>query len=418
MSEPLRGNIIWMAFQLGWRNIWRNPRRTAVILLAVTIGIWSMLFLSALMRGIAEDMVRNGIATLTGHIQVHHKGYLLDPVVENSMLEPTQVKRVLETRLPPGTLWAPRVRVNAIASNAWYSEGVTLVAIDPEKEARVSFIGGSISAGEYLKSSDPYGILVGKALLDKFQTKLGRKLILMSQDKGKEIASRAFIIKGVFRTEMEAPERQFVFISLPAAREFLKLNEDISEFCVILPHPSMVAQSAETLRSTLPPAEYEIHAWEDLLPLVRGYLKMYDFLVLLWYLVAFAAMGFGIVNTILMAVLERIREFGLLRALGMKPLWIVKEVLAESFFLLSIGMGLGNILGLLSVSAFSHVGINISALATGAEVVGMPRIIYPVILFRDAALANLVVFFLGLLVSFYPAVKAAHFTPIEAMAQT
>lgn len=418
MNEPFRGNIIWMAFQLGWRSIWRNPRRTAVILLAVTIAVWSMLFLSAFMRGISDHMVRNGIAILTGHIQVHHKGYLDDPVVEKSMPDPTRVERVLGTRLPPGTLWAARVRVSAIASNARHSEGVTLVGIDPEKEARVSFIGGSISAGEYLKSSDPYGILVGKALLDKFQTHLGRKLILISQNKEKEISSRAFLIRGVFQTETEAAEKQFVFISLPAARDFLKLKEDISEFCVILPHPSMVSQGAETLRSALPPAEYEIHIWEDLLPLVRGYLKMYDFLVLLWYLVAFTAMGFGIVNTILMAVLERIREFGLLRALGMKPLWIVKEVLAESFFLLTIGMGLGNILGLLGVLAFSRIGINISALAAGAEAIGMPRIIYPVILFRDVALANLVVFFLGLLVSCYPAIKAARFTPIQAMAQT
>ena len=129
-------------------------------------------------------------------------------------------------------------------------------------------------------------------------------------------------------------------------------------------------------------------------------------------------MGFGIVNTTLMAVFERMREFGLLKALGMKPWWIIREVLLESFFLLLLGIAAGNALGLLSSWALSGAGIDLSAMAAGVEFAGMPRIIYPAVQGKDILAANLVVLVLGLLVSLYPASKAARFTPVEALTRT
>jgi ABC-type lipoprotein release transport system permease subunit len=407
-----------MYFQLAWRNIWRNPRRTTVIMTAVIIGVWSMILLGALMQGIADEMVRNGIATLTGDIQVHHKGYRSDPVIENSITEPQVVETALGTILPAAALWAPRVRVNAIASNARHSSGVTLVGIDPGREARVSFIGKAIAQGRYLKLDDTYGAVVGEALAEKFETRLGHKLVLMSEDTGGEIASRAFRIVGVFRAEMKATEKQFLFVTMPAAQHMLKLKKGISEVSIILPGQQQADEVAAALKNALPSTEYEVQTWQELLPFVTAVLKMYDAFIFLWFLVTFIAMGFGIVNTLLMAVFERIREFGLLKALGMKPWWIVKEVLAESFFLLILGMAIGNSLGFLSIFALSASGIDLSSLAAGLEFVGMPRVIYPIIQGKDVIMANLVVFILGLLVSAYPAVKAARFTPVEAMAHT
>ena len=128
-------------------------------------------------------------------------------------------------------------------------------------------------------------------------------------------------------------------------------------------------------------------------------------------------MGFGIVNTTLMAVFERMREFGLLKALGMKPFWIIREVLTEAFLILLLGMAVGNILGFVSVLALSESGIDLSALAAGTEFAGMSRMLYPVIYAKDAITANLVVFVMGLLVCLYPAIKAARFTPVEALSQ-
>jgi len=407
-----------MFFQLGWRNIWRNPRRTAVIMTAIVIGVWSMIFLGALMRGMTDQMVRNGISTLTGHIQVHHKGYRNDPVIENSMTDPRAVESVIKKELPSGVRWSSRVRVNAVVSNARHTAGITFVGINPSQEAEISFIGTAVTEGRYLKDDDTYGIVVGKALVEKFGTKLGRKMLVMSQGTDKEIASRAFRIVGIFRAEMEATEKQFVFVTMQAAQRMLKMKDGISEISLVLPDPKNVDTIAESLRAVLSAVDYEVQTWRELLPFVTAYLNVYDGFVFIWFIVVFIAMGFGIVNTTLMAVFERIREFGLLKALGMKPWWIVKEVLTESFFLLVIGMIIGNALSFLSVYALSGVGIDLSALAEGSEYFGISRVIYPAIHPNDVIMANLVVFVLGLIVSVYPAVKAARFTPIEALAQT
>jgi ABC-type lipoprotein release transport system permease subunit len=407
-----------MYLQLAWRNIWRNKRRTAIILTAVVIGVWSMILLGSLMRGMAVGMIKNGISTLTGHIQIHHKGYRNDPAIENRISDPRVVEDVLRKVLPQDALWSPRVRVNAVASNARHSSGVTLLGIDPASEARISFIGTAISQGRYLKPDEKNGILVGEALLEKFDTRPGRKLVLMSQDTHREIASRAFRIVGTFRAEMEATEKQYVFVNRTASQKMLKLDDGLSEIAILLPGKPDNPDVTDALKTALPSEKFEVHTWRELLPFQMAYLKILDGFMWIWYLVVFVAMGFGIVNTTLMAVYERMREFGLLKALGMKPWWILREVLTESFLLLITGMAIGNALGFVCIYALSVSGIDLSALAAGAEYAGMTRVIYPAIALRDILMSNFIVLFLGILVSAYPAVKAARFTPVEALAHT
>ena len=407
-----------MYFQLAWRNIWRNPRRTAVIMTAIIIGVWSMIFLNALMRGMESDMIKNSISTLTGHLQIHHKDYRNDPVIENSMYNTKALETALNKVLPPGVHWAARIRVNAIAANARHTSGITLVGINPVPEAKTSFIGHAINQGRYLKPEDKYGIIVGQALLVKFETKIGRKLVLMSQDTDGNIASRAFHIIGTFKAEMQATEKQFAFVTITAARNMLKLEKGISEVSITLPDNIDAYHVTTRLKAELGTDEYQIQTWQELLPIIKAYLVIFDGFIFIWSFVVFMAMGFGIVNTTLMAVFERMREFGLLKALGMKPWWIIRDVLSESFLLLVMGMTIGNIMALLCVFALSGSGIDLSAFAAGAEFAGISKIIYPAVYTKDVLISNLVIIILGLLVSIYPAAKAARFTPVEALAQT
>ena len=406
-----------MHFQLAWRNIWRNPRRTTIILIAIVIGMWTMIVGGALMRGMVDQMVTTGIATLTGHLQIHAQGYRDDPVVEYSMPQ-TELLPLLQEQLPPDAHWSARVRVNAIASNARHSTGITLVGIDPEREAAVSFIGRALQEGRNLDADDDHAVFVGEALLDKFETKLGRKLVLMAQDRNNDIASRGFRIVGVYRADLAATEKQFVFIPLKAAQDMLGLENHISEVAILLPERQSADQVTDTLRKNFP-AAYDVADWQELLPIMTIYLGLMDSWVFIWYLVIFIAMGFGIVNTLLMAVFERIREFGLLKALGMKPWWIIRGVLTESFFLLAIGAAVGNILGFVTIWAFLETGgIDLSSFAAGTEYFGMSRVIYPAVHGQDVAMANIVVFILGLSISLYPASKAARFKVVEALAHT
>ncbi|MBN1141935.1 MAG: ABC transporter permease [Deltaproteobacteria bacterium] len=404
-----------MLFQLAWRNLWRNPKRTLILLTAVVIGVWAMIVIGALMRGISSQMLRHGIATLTGHVQIHAPGYRADPVVENSIPAAAPVTARLAALLPAGTRWAPRIRVAAIAGNARHSAGVTLVGIDPAAEKGVSFIGAAVTEGAYLPSEGEGGLLIGRALADRFGTGLGKKLVLMSQDSERGIASRAFRITGLFRAELEATEKEFVFVTLPEAAAMLKLGAGISEISLLLPSDGLASEAADRLRQSLAGEALEISTWQELLPMIRGVLELYDGVIFVWFLVIFIAMGFGIVNTFLMAVLERLREFGLLKALGMRPSGIVGQVLAESLLLLLTGQALGSAFGFLSYRGLARNGIDLSAVAEGLEYVGMTRIIFPVLLPRDVATANLVVFLLGLLVSLYPAVKAGRVTPVQAL---
>jgi len=375
-----------------------------------------MVVLGALWQGMVNQMIKNGVATMTGHLQIHQKDYRNDPVVENSIPDPDRVEKVLGEHLPEKTAWSSRIRVTAVAANARHSAGVTIIGIDPDREAAVSFIAGAVRQGRYLQADDRYGILIGRALADKFATKLGRKVVLMSQNTEREIGSRAFRITGIFRAEMEATEKQLVFITKPAARKLLKLGVGVSEYSIVLPEedPPDLETLVGTLRANLS-ADDLVEGWPEILPMVKTYVELIQSWNWIWYLVVFIAMGFGIVNTMLMAVYERMREFGVLKALGMQPGWIVKDVLTESFFLLLGGMLIGNGAAFLTVLIFSRTGIDLSAFAAGAEYAGIAKIIYPALSFRDVGFANLMVFLLGMLISLYPAIRAARFTPVEAM---
>ncbi|MCP3898136.1 MAG: ABC transporter permease, partial [Desulfobacteraceae bacterium] len=207
-----------MYFELAWRNIWRNSRRTLVIITAVVIGVWSMVFLGAFSRGMLINMLENGKSVLIGDIQIHHKSYREDPSIDKSMEQVEIIRHLLQNNLSKNTAWCERLKVSAYVSNARHSSGVTLIGIDPEKEKEISFVKESIVAGNYLESNDKRGVLVGKALLEKFDTKIGKKLILMTRSKGGKVVSKAFRIKGVFKAQMESTEKSYLFITMQGAR--------------------------------------------------------------------------------------------------------------------------------------------------------------------------------------------------------
>lgn len=410
-----------MHLQVSWRNLWRNPKRTGIILAAIVIGAWTMLVFAALSRGAMTATLANALNTLTGHIQVQNPAFRDDPVIDHRIGSPEQVAAVLNQVLPPGAAFTFRIQVSGVAANARNSEGVTIVGIDPEKEPGLSFYGNSPGRGRLLSPGDDRGIVVGEALRESFDTRTGRKLVLMAQGTDRETASRAFKIRGTFRADMKSKEKQYVFITLEAARTLLKAGKTVTSACIKLPGVAPLdleglGRTVEALARRLPEGTAAF-TWMELLPLLKGYLDMFDWFMLLWYLVVFVAMAFGLVNTMLMAVLERTREFGLLKALGMKPLWIIRNVITECLILIAVGLGAGNVLGFLTVRAFSN-GIDMSFMAEGSEFFGMGHIVVPRITAPDLLSINAVILGLGLLVCLYPAVKAGRITPVDAMSHT
>ena len=428
--------------RIGWRNLWRNRRRTAVILTAIVLGVWSMLLLGALMRGLAQEMVDNGIRTLTGHVQIHAAGYRSDPVAAHAITDPAAVTATVDRVLggaPWDARWIERVRVPVVLNTARHTGGATLVGIDPKREPELSFIGPkAIADGRFLEPGETDGIVVGRALLDEMESELGHTMVITAQDRHGTVVSRSFRVVGVFRAELQATEKRFVFVSRQEAERWLAMDGAVSEIAIEVADYDQADAAAARLRRALASetarsgaagsagsaesggkptlqAPLEVESWRQLLPVERAVFDLYVGFIQLWYVVVFIAMGFGVVNTILMAVFERMRELGLLKALGMRPGAIVGEVLIEAVFLLLLGTAVGNLLGWASVAALSVHGIDLSAMAAGMEMWGLSRVVYPVLSRQDLVLANAVVLLLGLVVSVYPAIKAARFTPVEAM---
>jgi ABC-type lipoprotein release transport system permease subunit len=410
----MSGLNLTLLYTLAWRNVWRNRRRTLVILLAIAFGIWSMVTLAAIMRGMIEQQVRNTISNLTGHMQVHGVGYRDDPAIDNSMPLPSPTMlRIL--RGQNVRAWAARVRVPAVVASERESAGVTLVGIDPEAEQGLSFIAQAVTEGRYLRTPGDHGLLLGRKLAERLETRLGKRIVLMSQDMDNDIADRGFRVVGIFDANTEATETSYVFVGRTVAQDMLKLGGWISELALVVDDRQDLDATLQGLTNAA--QGLDIQPWTKLEPMLVLTVKMYDATMLIWFVVVFLAMSFGLVNTLLMAVFERTREIGMFQALGMRPRFILSQVLLESLTVLIIGMAMGNVLAWATI-AYLGGGLNLSAFAKGLEWAGLSSVIYPLVAASDVITANLLVIVLGVIASLYPAWRAARYVPVEAITRT
>ncbi|MDH5487495.1 MAG: ABC transporter permease [Gammaproteobacteria bacterium] len=395
---------------LAWRNLWRHTRRTLMILFAFALGVWSMIVIAAITRGSMEQQLDKSILNLTGHIQIHLAAFRDDPVIEHRFLPPPALSVALAGA--DVMTWVPRVRVPAVIASERESAGVTLVGIEPERERGLSFIPGAVTEGRYLEAPDDPGMLLGRKLAERLETGLGRRVVLMSQDVNNRVADRGFRVVGVFDTQPRQMEEAYVFIGRATAQQMLKLDDNITEVALMTTDRDHLEELLARLLVAVP--ALDVQPWTVLEPLLVLTRKITDVVLIIWYAIVFAAMSFGLINTLLMAVFERTREFGLFQSLGMRPAHILGQVLVESLILLALALAAGNLLAAATVYALRD-GIDLTSVAEGMELVGVAPIIYPAWSAGDLAAANLLVFVLGLAASLYPAWRAARHVPVEAI---
>jgi ABC-type lipoprotein release transport system permease subunit len=397
---------------LAWRNLWRNHRRTIVMLAAISVAVWAMIFMVALSRGMVSDMVHDGLRTLPGHVQAHHPQYRDDPSVSNLLpMSGAEIKAAFANTDFAG--WAARVRVPAIISSERESRGVTLLGVDPLQEVSISAIGSKVVAGRSLESAADNGVVIGRKLAEKLDTEIGKRIVLMSQDPDNDIADRGFRIIGLFKANLAANEEAFVFAGKNAVQKMLLIGDQVSEVAVVGDDYRNVASLQANVSARLGDAT-ETLAWQDLNSYLASMVRVMDGFVLVWMIVIFLALSFGLVNTLAMAVFERVREIGLMLALGMRPASILGQIVVESFFLLTLGLIIGNALSIASIIPLQD-GIDISAVAQGMEMMGASSILYPELLVKDIVTANIVVLLLGFIASLSPAWRASRYEPIEAI---
>lgn len=398
--------------RLAWRNLWRNHRRTLIMLLAIILGTWAMIFMTALMRGMVSQMLADGISALPGHVQVHHPDYKDDPSIAN--LIPVSDSE-LESRFADAGLlqWATRVRVPAVITSEYESRGLTLLGVDPSLERGLTFVDYDAVEGRFLETSDDNGIVIGRKLADKLNTRLGKRVVVMSQDPDNDIADRGFRIVGIFDANVTSFEENFVFIGKETAQKMLRIGDYVSEIAVLGDdYRDVEGVYAKTV--SLVDDGVDVERWTDLDAYLGTMLGVMDGFVLVWIVVIFLALSFGLVNTLVMAVFERVREIGLMLALGMRPVYILGQIIVESLLLLALGLAIGSGLSWLTVQPIKD-GIDISYVGEGLDMWGMSTVLYPELLLSDVILANVVVLVLGFLASLSPAWRAAHYEPIEAI---
>jgi len=397
---------------LSWRNLWRNHRRTMIMLAAISVGVWAMIFMTALMRGMVDDMLHQGVRNLPGHIQIHHRGFRDDPSVVNSIDAPSG-DLLAALNDPETKSWTSRIKVPAVISSERDTRGINLLGVEPESEDGITGIAEQIVEGRFLEGDFDKGVVIGLKLAERLETRLGKRVVIMSQDPDNNIADRGFRIVGLYKAKLEVLEEVNVYAARGTLQKLLKIGDQVSEIAIIDEDFRDIERLYAKIKAATPD-DLEIRAWYELDSYLSSMLNMMDGFVLVWIIIIFLALSFGLVNTLVMAVFERTREIGLIQALGMRPSMIVYQILLESLLLLLIGLSIGNALAVASVLPLES-GLDISAVAEGMAMMGASSVLYPNLTLDDMILANAVVIILGILTSILPAWRAARLNPVQAI---
>lgn len=404
--------VLLILFPFAWRNLWRNWRRTLITLLVVSIGVWSILAFNAFIRGWSDSSLRGSLKNMTAQIQVHAPGYLDNPDMAHHFTLTAPLRAELNS--PGVRQWAPRIRIPAIVQSEYKTLPVSLVGIRPAAEAGVSFIAECPVSGQHLQNQQDAAVLIGRHLAERLKTRVGKRLVIMANDANGKVQERGVIIKGIYSSS-QPMEDNFLFTGLMPAQQFAHAGTALSEIALMTNTPPGMASVLKQLKASAP--GLDIQSWETLEPMTKGIHDLTDGFVYVWLWVMFVLIAIGVVNTQLMAVFERTREFGLLQALGFRPGWVMLEVLLEALQIIGFGVLLGAVAALLTVYSLKG-GISLAGLEAGTDFLGIEQVIYPRLEWREFFITIAVVWGLGVMTALWPARRATRFNAIEAMRST
>jgi putative ABC transport system permease protein len=397
------------------RNLLRNPRRTAIMVAGAAFGILGYVFLLGFFDGFYEGMIDNSTRYITGHVQVERPGFRRDFAPELAIEDAGALLGELR-RAPGVAAAAPRVQAQALASTAAKSEGVMLVGIDPLAERGVTFIDRTLVEGAALAPGAEREVVIGRKLAEKLRLKLGEKMVVMAQAANGELGTAAYRVGGIFATESASFDGVFVFVTLGAAQSLLALDSRVSTINLRLDDRVRTASVAEELRARFGSRGLAAAPWQELLPqldeMVKGFRVFTNILLALLLLVVTTA----IMNTVFMAVAERTHEFGVMIALGTSPAAMLRMVVYETIVLLLLAALVGYGVGIPLVLYSGRTGIDLSGFFQGYSAIpGLTGMVYPELVRATVVPPGIVLLIAGVLVSLYPAAKAARLDPARAI---
>jgi ABC-type lipoprotein release transport system permease subunit len=364
-----------MLIRMAWKNIWRNPTRSLVILLSVATGLFAGIAVLALYKGMMQNRVRTVIHEETGHIQVHQKGFTAE--MDPALFIEQPMKMLQELQRDSGIVAiSSRTVATGMISNARGSSGINILGIDPRSEDAVSNLSEKIREGVWDLKDDQKGILVGRKLAKKMGLSLGKKVVITLTDTTDEMIASAFRIKGIYQSSNVPLDEITVYITDTALQQMLSMPGSKHEISLLLKQDDGLLPTLTKLRNEYP--SLAIESWKDLSPettLMVNTMDYYSYIILIIILIA---LSFGIMNTMMMAVLERKKEISRMMALGMSSQQLLLMILTETVFLTIIGIPLALTLSYLTIRHYAKTGIDMSGLREEMmQSFGFSTTIYP-----------------------------------------
>ena len=379
-----------------------------MLLMAVVVAVGGVTLANALIRGFQYDMREAAVQNLTGHLKVLAPGYLDDPGIQRSFELPQGWSPDIDPRQLAG--WAARVRIPAVIMSERETRGVQLVGVDPAQEA-ISFLEDASFLGEPLQDSGDRRVVIGQALAEQLETDVGRRLVLITQGADGLNREAGFPIAGVYDAEGESLEKIFVFTGVSRLQELVDAKV-FTEVSIKLENEPQGDRLKRALAEDF--AHLDVMDWKELEPQTAAMFLFADTAIFIWFCIMMGALIFGLVNALITAVMERISEFGMLRAVGMRPGSVVVQVVLESTLIMAVGVVLGLGVGYLLVLLLSD-GIDLTEWAAGVELFGMRSVLVPRLLLQDVVLVAAMSLAFGLVASLYPAWRAVKIRPLDAL---
>jgi len=412
-----------MLLRLAWRNLWRHRRRTLITLSSIALGFGLAVFSIGIGDGSHNSMIRNAIKLGEGHLTVQPKGYLEAPANHKYLADGKKLQQQLASIAIAGRV-EPRISLQVLASSANNSVGAALEGLSAGNDPRVTMLKPKLVEGAWIEPGDHRGVLIGDGMARKLKVRVGGKVVLMAGTKGGDTQAQLGRVRGIFDSHVDELDDYLVLGDIAFARSFLEgegadpAKEPVTRFAVFLDDPDTIDHWKQAIGSALPEGDIVVLDWQEMMPNLVQFVVIddagnYIFLVLILTMVVF-----GILNTVLMSVLERTREFGLLRALGLGRLHLLLLVFCESMLLSLLAVIFGWIVGGGTHWWFSTHGLDFSSMMGGdTSIAGtfMDPVIYTELSQGRVIELTLIVFAATLASGIYPAIKAARVMPVQAL---
>jgi putative ABC transport system permease protein len=398
-------------FKLAWRNIWRNKRRTLTTVSAMSLALAVMILYSGLVDGYMAGMERNILDLEVGDVQVFAADYRENPSLYTRIENPDDILKVFDGA---GFKSSARLIANGLAAAGDSSAGVELRGITPSRDAEVSRVNRQVMVGEWVDEADPDGVVLGRQLARNLGVNPGDEVVILTQGSDGSMANELYSVRGVLKSVSEATDRAAVFMPAKSFRELMVMPEGAHQIIVRKPEAIELSQAAARIKELAP--NLDVKTWRELMPTLSTMLESTGSVMFTMFFIVYIAIGILILNAMLMAVFERIREFGVLKAIGMGPGTVMRLILAESVLQTFLALVVGISLSIPGNWFLTTSGIDLSGLGD-MSVAGMAwdttmRSSVDAGTYVGPILALLIIVFFAVL---YPAAKAAVIPPVAAI---